>query len=294
MKYNFRNLVFEGGGVKGMAYAGALKVLEEKDIMKNIENAAGTSAGAITAALVALNFSASEIQEILAETNFSNFKDDSPLFFPNIYRLFTKFGWFKGNKFESWFERIISQKVNTKITFSQLSKMKTGKKLFLVGANLDKQKAEIFSHETTPNMQISKAVRISMSIPLFFKAVENKKDIFVDGGIYYNYPINLFDDKVYNKETLGLRVDTNEEVSSIKLEKEISSLKSYIMILIGSIIDMANKIHLKKEDWERTIYINVGNIRATQFDLTEKQKEQLIKAGEKYAKKYFEWFDGKR
>ena len=66
------------------------------------------------------------------------------------------------------------------------------------------------------------------------------------------------------------------------------------MILIGSIIDMANKIHLKKEDWERTIYINVGNIRATQFDLTEKQKEQLIKAGEKYAKKYFEWFDGKR
>ena len=49
----FRNLVFEGGGVKGIAYAGAIGVLERKGILKDIRRAGGASAGAITAALLA-------------------------------------------------------------------------------------------------------------------------------------------------------------------------------------------------------------------------------------------------
>ena len=42
----FKNLVFEGGGVKGIAYAGALQVLEQQTIMPDIKRVAGTSAGA--------------------------------------------------------------------------------------------------------------------------------------------------------------------------------------------------------------------------------------------------------
>ncbi len=44
----FRNLVFEGGGVKGIAYAGAIGVLEDKEILPDIRRVAGTSAGAIS------------------------------------------------------------------------------------------------------------------------------------------------------------------------------------------------------------------------------------------------------
>ncbi len=46
MTYNFRNLVFEGGGVNGIAYLGALEVLEERGILTDIERIGGTSAGA--------------------------------------------------------------------------------------------------------------------------------------------------------------------------------------------------------------------------------------------------------
>ncbi|MBQ0128550.1 MAG: patatin-like phospholipase family protein, partial [bacterium] len=46
MAYHFRNLVFEGGGVRGIAYAGALEVLEEEKILRKIKRVAGTSAGA--------------------------------------------------------------------------------------------------------------------------------------------------------------------------------------------------------------------------------------------------------
>ena len=56
MAYHFRNLVFEGGGVKGIAYIGAMKVLKDEGILQNITRVGGTSAGAINAALFALGF----------------------------------------------------------------------------------------------------------------------------------------------------------------------------------------------------------------------------------------------
>ncbi len=63
-KYHFKNLVFEGGGVKGIAYVGALEVLEKEGILGSIERVAGTSAGAMVAVLVALGYTATELSLI--------------------------------------------------------------------------------------------------------------------------------------------------------------------------------------------------------------------------------------
>ena len=299
-KYNFKNLVFEGGGIKGLAYAGALRILEQKEIVQKIEKVAGTSAGAITASLLAVGFSTAEITKILEETNFNNFKDESPFIIPNIIRILKKYGWYKGKEFKKWFETTISKKVDKNITFSQLSGLKKEsvnnfKELYIVGANISNRAAKIFSNKTTPKMRISEAVRISMSIPIFFASVRKKEGIFADGGIYYNYPINLFDKNGYNKETLGLRVDSKEEIISAKTnknsKKNISSFKNYSQAIIESLIDIANKTHLSERDWHRTIYINTGSIKATQFDLSEKQKKRLIENGKKGAVDYLKWFD---
>ena len=65
MSYGFRNLVFEGGGVKGIAYVGTMEVLEDRGILQNIDRVGGTSAGAINAVLTALNFSNDEVSDIL-------------------------------------------------------------------------------------------------------------------------------------------------------------------------------------------------------------------------------------
>jgi NTE family protein len=55
--YHFRNLVFEGGGVKGIAYVGALRQLEARGIMEEIRRVGGTSAGAINAVMLSLGYS---------------------------------------------------------------------------------------------------------------------------------------------------------------------------------------------------------------------------------------------
>jgi len=93
MAYNFRNLVFEGGGVKGIAYVGAMDVLKEKGILEQIQRVGGTSAGAINATLFALGFSNAEQHRILSKLNFKNFLDDfqqynAQLFGRISYRIF--------------------------------------------------------------------------------------------------------------------------------------------------------------------------------------------------------------
>ena len=72
----FKNLVFEGGGVKGIAYAGALQVLEAQGVLPDIRRVAGTSAGAIVASLVALGAGSSDVADVVGGTHFREFMDD--------------------------------------------------------------------------------------------------------------------------------------------------------------------------------------------------------------------------
>jgi len=64
MVRQIKNLVFEGGGVLGIAYLGALDYLFHNGIMQNIQRVGGTSAGAITACLTSLNLSFEELKKI--------------------------------------------------------------------------------------------------------------------------------------------------------------------------------------------------------------------------------------
>src|SRR5207244_4266854 len=61
------NLVFQGGGSKGLAYIGVVETLEERGDLQCVKRVAGTSAGAITATLVALGCSSTELNAFLTE-----------------------------------------------------------------------------------------------------------------------------------------------------------------------------------------------------------------------------------
>src|SRR5688572_3554591 len=111
---SYENLVFEGGGVRGIAYCGALSVLEEKEIIKNLKRVAGTSAGAVQAALVSLNYSSAEITAIISEMNIKQFNDGHMIFFGGSHRLRKNFGWYKGDVFLKWMEDLIEKKTGNK------------------------------------------------------------------------------------------------------------------------------------------------------------------------------------
>lgn len=284
-----KNLVFEGGGVKGIAYGGALMRLQELEKLNDIENIAGTSAGAITATLLAIGYKPEEISKIMSSTNFKDFADDSPGFLKDIFRFLFKFGWHKGDRFEQWISSHIQKKLDKKdITFSEL------KNLFIIGSNLTAQRSEIYSADTTPQMSVVKAVRISMSIPFYFQAVFSKqKDVLVDGGVIRNYPINLFDtihpDGISkpNPETLGFRLTDDNPIETSRKIK-ITGLKSFTWSLISLMQEAITRVHVKPDDWKRTIAIDTTGVGVTEFDIEVSKVQLLLANGKKAVDKYLE------
>jgi NTE family protein len=318
----FRNLVFEGGGVKGIAYAGAIQVLEQDKILPNITRVAGTSAGAITATLLALGAGSKDVANIVGGTDFRQFMDSSLLPTSNIWRLVNDYGWYKGDAFAAWMQGIIKQRTgDADTTFAQLRALKAKggafRDLYMVGTDLSRQQALTFSGDDTPDVPIWYATRTSMSIPFFFQAVMAQGDVRVDGGVSWNYPIDMFDDRkylddpalgqkpdyptvydanqVFNKETLGFRVDTADEIAAEKQAwksppGKVDDIEDYIKALVGFMLDTANKTHLHDNDWHRTVFIDAAGISATDFGLTQAEIKTLIANGVKGTTDYMKWF----
>ena len=82
MNYAFRNLVFEGAGVRNCAYAGAVMVLDEFGILPQIERVAGTSSGSIIATMLSVRYSAGEVRQEMLALDFNKLTDGSALLGP--------------------------------------------------------------------------------------------------------------------------------------------------------------------------------------------------------------------
>ena len=311
----YENLVFEGAGIRGIAYSGVLSELEKNNIIKHIVRVGGTSAGAITALMVSLGYSSDEIFDIISSTKFQKFNDGEYMFIGGFSRLGSKYGWYKGEAFTKWLDKIIFAKTgNSEITFSEL-KDKGYKQLYVTATCLNKQKLIVFSAETYPQMKIRDAVRISMSIPLYFEAVfidskghvyeENNKDknldIVVDGGIIGNYPIFIFDSlqvdslnnqiRIPNRKTLGIRIDSDLQIKNDSSSKElvpiqINNISDYLEALYILILENLNRTPLIPEDWERTISVSSVGIGPRIKKLSKEQKEALIKSGKLSTQRY--------
>ena len=65
-----KNLVLEGAGIRGIAYAGVYQSLEENGLAEHIEKVGGTSAGAIMSLLIALGYSSPEMDSVISNTDF--------------------------------------------------------------------------------------------------------------------------------------------------------------------------------------------------------------------------------
>ena len=328
MAYHFKNLVFEGGGVLGIAYVGAMEVLTEKGILQNISRVGGTSAGAINAMLLGLKYSLAETKDILSKLDFKNFLDDSWGIIKDSKRLINEYGWYKGDFFRGWVADLIAAKVgNPDATFESLKAHGGFADLYFIGTNLSTGFAEVFSYEHTPRMCVADAIRISMSIPLFFAAKRSLRgDVYVDGGVLDNYPIKLFDREkyvqayavnteyyekhnailkdqgklvspyIFNQETLGFRLDSAKEIAYFRdhAEPELNKINNFFNFawcLVNSFMQYQNSVHLHSDDWQRTIYIDTLGVGFTDFGISETQKQALINSGQTFTAKYFEWYD---
>lgn len=276
------NLVFEGGGVLGVAFVGALRYISEKGILPGITRMAGSSAGSFVALALTLGYSVSEISEILMSLDFAKFEDDSYGVIRDLHRLKKDYGLCKGDTLHAWIQELIFGKMGTRnITFSELY-TRTGIFLVITGTCLNKQKTVFFNKDTTPDMDVSLAVRISSCIPIFFRAVRYQGDLYIDGGVLMNYPLYVFDDVSDVSETLGFKLTGSNEHRDneiIHADTEVDSLYKFIETLIGMLLLKIEQASIKDNYYTRTVTVNTWNMSSTNFKISTADKQKLIASG---------------
>lgn len=287
------NLVLEGGGVKGVAFCGAIRALEEKNLMKNIKNIIGSSAGAIIALAISIKLSSYEIEKIMKDIDFNKFLDKRWGIINKLYHFISKYGIYKGDYFLHFIEKILLQYTGNKnITFLELHK-KYKTNLIITGTNLDLGVVQYFNYVDYPNMPVKTAIRISMCIPFFFEAVKYNNDLYVDGGVLNNYPFNYF---TKYKKTLGFKLTGADEYKDCIIhhyDKEVKNIKNYSYNLIKALLNQIERLYINEHYWKRTITINTLGVSTTDFNLENSVKDKLISEGYRSTMEYLNFSSNK-
>lgn len=298
---DYKNLVFEGGGVKGICYCGVVQILEELNILKKINKFAGSSAGSIIASLLAIGYTANELKDIMFSFNFNDLIKGRKNYLRDGVRLIHSYGMCDGDDVMSFLGKLFLNKVhNVNYTFENLF-IEYGKMLVITVTDINNLRTEYISHLTHPKMPIRKAIRMSLSIPYLFEPVKMNNNLYVDGGLLDNYPIHVFDGEFpgdkneklnlipTNPHTLGIKIivpDEEEDYQCHKREK-IENLEQFSESLIDTLMVSNSRRYIKPGYWERSIPIHVQAIPLFKFKLNKEEKEALYKNGIDGTKKYF-------
>jgi NTE family protein len=303
--------VFEGGGVKGVALVGAYSVLEEAGYRP--VNLAGTSAGAICAALLAAGYRARELRDLLFELDFRQFLDQAalakiPLAGPVLEEVVHQ-GLYQGDAFLRWIRHLLADR--GKRTFGDL--VLPGEPdpryrfaLRVVAADLSRHKLLILPDDARDygiapeSLEIAEAVRMSMSIPFFFcpivrKTVPGGLDCrIVDGGVLSNFPVDLFDSPGEPAwPTFGFHLAARPGAAGSEY-RAIRGLGSMLEALVETMLAAHDARYLEDHAFVRTIAIDTLGISTINFDLTRGQKQALYDSGVAAARDFMGHWDFER
>lgn len=268
-----KTLCLSGGGINCLSFIGALEYLEKCNYinLKEINNYIGTSGGSILCLFLVLGYSLKEIKDFIFKFDFNplNSIDNN-----NLDNILINFGINNGDSFIIIFINLIKSKYNIEnINFIDLYKI-TKKKLNIIGTNFTKSCEECFNYETTPFMSVIIALRISISIPIFFAPIYYNNNYYIDGGVYNNFGLNYSD----INNTLGI---------CIKFNLKNNNINSIIDVLIGTINIVFNSINDKNiNNKSNIIQIINDSINTVSYSLPYEDKNKLILLGEKYSKIY--------
>lgn len=300
MEKQFRNLVFSGGGVLGISYLGMLASLYERNLIEQVDRMAGSSAGAITACIVSFNIPFEEAKTIVGSLDYSKIPGKDEILIPRyfsryakgqlnkifgnidcVYRLIKQYGWYSSSYVYSWIQAQIATqfdiaKKSPPYTFADFHNTsihkdhRSFKDLYIIGTDISNNTSSVFSYRSTPNMEVAEAVRISMSIPLFFEAIKasptytdrDSPRVYSDGGLMYLYPINLFDEDGPPSETLGALFRNKRPPSPI------NNLLDFIGNVLACTTIIQSQVYFNTPDvMARSIQIETGDVSSLDFNI---------------------------
>ncbi len=260
------SLANSGAGTLGVLEAGAYKAIFE---YFDIEEVAGTSAGSILSALIALGYTPSEVIDIVLDGDFSKLIDYSIpyMMISLVDNKDSLFSLSSNKNVLSWLSNLTQNKVlkDTLIPFKAITTdLYTGTYQVWDSKNPD--------HE---NMLIKDAVYSSMAIPFVFPAYQGR---YVDGGAVRNIPVQF----LTGKNKLGVAIA--ERTGSGQTKNFFESVSSLLSILLSDDDKLI-------EDWAKVTQIPIiklpsSGARFLERNMPMSQKEELVQIGYETAKHF--------
>ena len=266
-------LVLSGGGAKGYAHLGVLRVLEKENI--KIDYIAGTSIGALVGTLYSIGYSVDEIEKVLDNLNIESFLESgSDLTGLDL------------DKKETLKKYSFYINFDNELNYSLPKGLRETEELYLVVKNLLKKYENIKNFDNFPiplrvvatNLNtgetksfsegdIAKILTASMAIPTIFEPVEVNGALYVDGLVSRNLPV----EEAYD---MGADLVIASDVGTPVVKKDNYNILS----VLNQMIAIQSSYITKASKEKATILISpdIKNISATD---TTKRKD-LIELGE--------------
>ena len=273
-------LVLSGGGAKGLAHIGALKIIEEAGV--KIDYIGGTSMGAIVGALYASGYSATELDSIFKTIDFNTLIQDN---LPRSAKTFYE-------KEDS--ERYVLTLPFDKFKISVPPAYSGGQNIYneLVRLLYHVKDVKDFNKLPIPFVCIAtdvetgeevvlnegylpEAVMASGTLPSLFEPAKLKGKVLIDGGVVNNYPI----EKV---KAMGADVIIGVDVQHDLLKRESLSSATEILLQINNYHTVADMVEKSKATY---IYIkpNIEDYSVLDFD----KRATIVEVGERAARENY-------
>jgi len=267
--------LFGGGAIRGIAYLGTIRALEELGIEYDIIG--GSSVGAIIASLVACGYKSYELENFFMKINFDLFKD--------VHLGFGKpFAISKGEIFQDWVNELLKNKLSNingkRITFNDIEK-----DLVVITTDIKHFCAQEFSKQTTPDFEVAQAIKISSSMPGLMAPYEYNDSSLVDGDLQKASPMWRLSEHLNNSQSRILEFRLEGDYS-----KNDKNPVAFINTIYSCVTDIATNFVTElfgKNDRYDCITINTGDIFFADFNLDKNSRRKLINIGYEQTMRYF-------
>lgn len=272
-------LSLAGGGAKGFAHIGALKVLDSLGV--KIDYISGTSMGAIVGGLYASGYTGKEIEKIVLDTDFYNIianektRQEATFFNKSVDKYILTIP-VKDGKVNVLPKAISTGQKNIyllKELFKNVSTIDDFSKLpipfMCIGTNLESGKMEIFEKG-----DLVSSIMASSAFPSLMDPVKIGDSLYIDGAMTINYPSKPLKDKGID---IVIGVDLSQGLAT--RDKLLSAID-----ILNQVIDFGiqkeTKNQLKYTDIN--IHPDLNGLNATSYDA----KKQILQSGYAEAQKY--------
>jgi predicted acylesterase/phospholipase RssA len=226
-----KNVVFTGGGLRGWAYIGTIRALNESKKFNKVEQVAGVSIGSLFGLMYLLKVPWETLLDYAMNLDYNDVID------MDLDNLLVNQSLMSGVKFMDHIKEFISLKVDPEITFIELKKY--SKVLFTTLAlNVNDSKVDYFNYQLTPDIKVADAIRASCSLPGILPSYCINGKNYFDGGICNNTPLEFLTEN----DTVAFDICLKERGNNNTGNK--------IVDLVNSMMDILNVSYRPKANYE--------------------------------------------